>query len=142
MANPMYGQNKFDDDANIYAQGKVQMKTCAVGETISADDSGSVFTYTQASGTITLPTQEAGLKYRFVCSTAASANTFFDGGGSNKVKGAITDENSVEAVNNNGVKAATGATVAGDWFEVVSDGSIWWVSGACSADGGLLGANS
>ena len=142
MANPLYGQNKFDNDADVYAIGKVNAKTCAVGDTISAADSGAIFTYTQAAGTITLPAVAAGLKYRFICTTAASADTFFDGGGSNKCIGAITDENSVEAVDNNGVKAASGATVKGDWFEIVSDGTKWYVSGACSADGGLLGANS
>jgi hypothetical protein len=142
MANPLYGQNKADDHMDIYGKGKCETATIAVGQTITAEQSGSCLWYVQAAGTITLPAVAAGLKYRFICHTAASANTFFDGGGANKCVGAITDENSVEAVNNNGVKAASGATVAGDWFEVVSDGTKWYVSGACSADGGLLGANS
>ena len=115
----------------------------AAAYTVLASDSGKVFTIDQdAAFTVTLPSDQEGLKYEFILTDAGSNDVKIDSGGSNGIKGVLVDENSVEAVDNNLVKFASGTAVVGDRFSLVNDGTTWWCEGMCSADGGIVGANS
>ena len=110
---------------------------------ILASDSGKVFTIDQDDAfTITLPSDQEGLKYEFILTDAGSNDVKIDGGGSNAVKGVIVDENSVEAIDNNLVKFASGTSVIGDYLEIWNDGTSWWVESFSSATDGIVGANS
>ena len=110
---------------------------------ILASDSGCVFTIDQDSAfTATLPSDQVGLKYEFILTDAGSNDVKIHSGASNGVKGVMVDENSVEAIDNNLVKFASGTAVVGDRFSLVNDGTTWWCEGMCSADGGIVGANS
>ena len=64
MANPMYGQNKFDDAAANLVGEVEQLGILA--KTLVASDSGKVHVLDRAGGmTITLPAAKAGLSYEF-----------------------------------------------------------------------------
>ena len=115
----------------------------AAAYTVLASDSGKVFTIDQdAAFTVTLPSDQEGLKYEFILTDAGSNDVKIDGGGSNAIKGVMVDENSVEAIDNNIVKFVSGTAVNGDRFSLVNDGTTWWCEGMCSADGGIVHAGS
>ena len=115
----------------------------AAAYTVLASDSGKVFTIDQdAAFTVTLPSDQEGLKYEFILTDAGSNDVKIDGGGSNAIKGVMVDENSVEAIDNNIVKFVSGTAVVGDRFSLVNDGTTWWCEGMCSADGGIIHASS
>tara|TARA_Y100000401_G_scaffold101422_1_gene90988 strand:+ start:1129 stop:1632 length:504 start_codon:yes stop_codon:yes gene_type:complete len=86
MANPMYGQNKADNDVDIYGRGKVQVITHSAGTTaLSADQSGAIVFVNDADGAIVLPAAEAGLTFKILIGidstgvkiSAASGDCFF-----------------------------------------------------------------
>ena len=86
MANPMYGQNKADNDVDIYGRGKVQVITHSAGTTaLSADQSGAIVFVNDADGAIVLPAAEAGLTFKILVGidstgvkiSAASGDCFF-----------------------------------------------------------------
>tara|TARA_Y100001963_G_scaffold81916_1_gene113627 strand:- start:5703 stop:6206 length:504 start_codon:yes stop_codon:yes gene_type:complete len=86
MANPMYGQNKADNDVDIYGRGKVEVITHSAGTTrLMAEQSGAIVFVNDADGVVTLPSAEAGLTFKILVGidstgvkiTAASGDCFF-----------------------------------------------------------------
>ena len=87
MANPLYGQNKNDDDMALYGRGKENIIITTAAHTLSADDSGSTILHNVADAALTLPAAAAGLKFKIVlgiestsgCNilTASDADCFF-----------------------------------------------------------------
>ena len=76
MANPMYGQNKYDDDASVYGVGKKDIIITAVPRTLTKEESGATVILNAADKAITLPSAEAGLHFRIVLGveTTSGAN--------------------------------------------------------------------
>ena len=74
MANPMYGQNKADNDINIFGRGKVNViANGGLDKVLSADDSGAVCLFdTVGASSFALPAPVAGLEFTF----DASRNAF------------------------------------------------------------------
>jgi Mg2+/citrate symporter len=87
MANPLYGQNKFDDDVDIYGRGKDNVIITTAAHTLLAEDSGSTILHNIADAALTLPPAAAGLKFKVIlgiestsgCNilTATAADCFF-----------------------------------------------------------------
>ena len=87
MANPLYGQNKNDDDMALYGRGKENIIITTAAHTLVADDSGSTILHNVADAALTLPAAEAGLKFKIIlgieatsgCNilTASDADCFF-----------------------------------------------------------------
>jgi hypothetical protein len=68
MANPMYGQNKADDDIDKYGRGKVEVILSGGGtRVLTAEESGAycIFDTADASN-FTLPDPEIGMKFTFI----------------------------------------------------------------------------
>ena len=84
MANPMYGQNKYDNAAD---DGKSKVIVTSKATTLSAKDSGATILHQSASTALTLPAAKAGLNFKIVlgiestagCNvlTASNADCFF-----------------------------------------------------------------
>ena len=68
MANPMYGQNKADNELARLADGKVDVILSGGGtRVLTAADSGSVCIFdTAAASNFTLPDPELGMKFTFI----------------------------------------------------------------------------
>ena len=87
MANPLYGQNKNDDDMALYGRGKENIIITTAAHTLVADDSGSTILHNVADAALTLPSAAAGLKFKVIlgiestsgCNilTASAADCFF-----------------------------------------------------------------
>ena len=110
----------------------------------STADSGSTYFIDQdAAFTITLPTDTAGVNFKFILSDAGSNDVKITSGASNGMKGFSMDPTTgINAVDNNLVKFASGTAVIGDVIKVQNDGTTWWVESFSSATNGIVGANS
>ena len=121
-----------------------QTGTLTAATTLVATDSGITYFVDQdAAFTVTLPSDAAGLNFTFICTDVGSNDVKFDSGASNGIKGFSMDPTStINAVDNNMVKFVSGTTVIGDSIRLINDGTTWWCEAICSADGGIVGANS
>ena len=70
MANPMYGQNKFDNEVD-----KVGSKVivCTADTTLTAADSGATVLVQNAAISVTLPAASAGLNFKIIFGIATTA---------------------------------------------------------------------
>ena len=68
MANPMYGQNKADDDIDKYGRGKVEVILSGGGtRVLTAEESGAYCIFdTAGASNFTLPDPEIGMKFTFI----------------------------------------------------------------------------
>ena len=97
-------------------------------------DSGKVFILKDAAVTVTLPSLsdiEAGFKVKLI---SGSDDEHIIAGGASKIYGQIGDR---AGANFERINAASGYTLGtaliGDWFELISDGTNWYISGLTDA---------
>jgi len=140
MANPMYGQNKADDDIDIFGRGKINIISVATGvhHTLSADDSGSVVMIAANSTEVTLPPIASGLNFKFVMSAdyasavclvnQDAATSEFVGAmyGTTQGENAATDSDFAETDGSNTKITFSSAALKGDFVNVYSDGTSWY----------------
>lgn len=76
MANPMYGQNKTDNDIDVYGKGKVNVIANGGKDVVlTADDSGAVCLFdTAGASSFTLPAPSPGLVFTFINTILATAD--------------------------------------------------------------------
>lgn len=113
---------------------------------ITAAESGTVFFLNSATEFVsTLPAPAAGLRYRFIVKAApASASyTVVTTSSANIMIGHINEVTVDDGVDGSIATAGDtitfvdGTAVVGDWAEVISDGTSWYVTGQCSVAGGI-----
>jgi len=111
----------------------------SVGSTLTTADSGKVFKVSGSGGTVTLPAPTAGWNAKFVTSGAMdTANTVIAGGTADKmegsmiVAGAVVDVDAADQIN-----FVHGSSNLGDFIDVWSDGSNYYVFGNALTSGGL-----
>ena len=63
MANPMYGQNKFD---NAIDNAKENIIVTVAATTLTAAQSGSTVLHQSAATALTLPAAKAGLNFKII----------------------------------------------------------------------------
>jgi hypothetical protein len=114
--------------------------------TLTAADSGkTLFLNSATEFATTLPAPAAGLKFRFVVKaapasasytivTAESAHILI--GGINELE-VDTSSDGPYVADGDTITFADGVAVVGDYVELVSDGTSWYVSGQANADGGI-----
>ena len=97
-------------------------------------DSGKVFILKDAAVTVTLPSLsdiEAGFKVKLI---SGSDDEHIIACGASKIYGQIGDR---AGANFERINAASGYTLGtaliGDWFELISDGTNWYISGLTDA---------
>ena len=135
---------KSSTDAALDLRGELQglrykLEDLAADRNITAAESGKVFLCANADHTVTLPrATTSGLWFRFIL----KANTAADfeiavGDGADDFVGTVLSAgtNPETAVNGNTiVKFAGNVALAGDFVEVRSDGTDWFLSGSCQTD--------
>ena len=108
---------------------------------ITAAESGTTFYLNSATEfASTLPAPAAGLHFKFVVTAAPSgANyTIVSASGTDIIQGsAEVNGASVPAVNEDSINLVSAAAAVGDWVEVNSDGTNWYVSGMGVAAGSI-----
>lgn len=130
-----------DDTTVINGDGKLLAKvateTVTATNTITAAESGTTFILSSATEFVsTLPAPAAGLNYKFIIGAAPSgaSYTVVTASSANIIEGTVVVNGaSVLGSNEDTITFADGAAVVGDWVEVVSDGTSWFVTGVGSA---------
>ena len=119
------------------AVGAGQFETAVAAKSLTKKDSGKTILITGTGYTYTLPAPEAGLSYRFVVQ-AAFATNFVVAGGNSLLHGAV-DVNSarVNATAASNINFVGTAETIGDFAEIWSDGTNWYVDGFAEAVGGI-----
>lgn len=120
-------------EINMAADNSANVETVAATNVITAAESGKTFFLNHATEFVsTLPAPAAGLRYKFIVANApeTASYTVVTNGGANIIEG-IADVNgsAVPAVNEDTITFTDGAAAVGDWVEVISDGTSWFVSG-------------
>ena len=116
---------------------------------ITAAETGTTFFLNDATEfASTLPAPAAGLNFKFIVTGAPSGADYTVGTNSAAdilIGGVSTAaDGTAAAVDQNGdvITFADGVAVAGDWVEVISDGTYWYVSGWCAAAAGITITNT
>ena len=114
--------------------------------TLTQADSGKVFMLNSATEfATTLPAPASGLHYKFICKAApasasytivtnGSANIFI--GGINELEVDTGDDGPYDA-DGDTITFVDAVAVVGDWVEMISDGTSWYITGQANADGGI-----
>lgn len=115
------------------------VETVAATNAITADESGSTFFLSHATEfDSTLPAPAAGLRYRFIVAAAPVGAAYTVTATAAVVEGlAVVNGATVAAANESLITFTASAAVVGDWCEVVSDGTSWFVSGQAQAATGI-----
>lgn len=110
-----------------------------IGETYTMADSGKTIKVSGTGGTVTLPAPTEGFNIKFVTTGGlTTANTVIAGGtadvmeGSIIVAGVVVDVDAADQLN-----FVHTADNLGDFVEIISDGSNYYVSGNALNSGGI-----
>ena len=111
----------------------------SVGSSLTGADSGKIFKVSGSGGTVTLPAPKEGFNCRFVTTGAMdTANTVIAGGTADKmegsliVSGAVVDVDAADQIN-----FVHGSSNLGDFIDIWSDGSNYYVFGNALSSGAL-----
>lgn len=117
--------------------GAGQFEAVTAAKTLSAADWGKTFLVATTGYTHTLPAPEAGASVRYVTSVAFGTDMVIAGGNS-LFHGAV-DVNSarINATAASNVNMIGTADTIGDWVEIWSDGTNWYVDGFGEAIGAI-----
>lgn len=121
----------------LTGQQTFNVENVAAVNVITAAESGKTFFLNLAGGfTSTLPAPAAGLSYKFivkvapttayVITTNAGANILF---GTVAANGAETEVNGIDIAGHDTINFVANQAKVGDWIEVISDGTNWYVRG-------------
>ena len=108
-------------------------------------DYGSMGVFNRAAGTaVTLPVPADGATFQFVIGTApTTANTIATSGSANIIKGGVnelevdtSDDGPYSAVGDL-ISFVANIAVVGDYADLRSDGTSWFLRGQTNADGGI-----
>ena len=116
------------------------VQTLGTGDlTLTADDSGKIFIVSQAAAhDITLPaTSLAGFHAKFILGTAGANDVDIVAGTADTMSGIeLGDTNTAITAASDKVTFDASNAVVGDFIEVISDGSVVWVTHGAVADAG------
>ena len=123
------------------AQGANSIEDLTAASTLTAADNGKTLLLNSATEfATTLPAPTAGWRARFIVKAApvGTAYTIVTNGGANLIDGlAVVNGATVAAANEDTITFTASAAVSGDWVELISDGTNWYVSGQASAATGI-----
>ena len=111
----------------------------SVAKTLTALDNGVTYIMTAAAGkTITLPAPAAGLKFKFVVGLAFATTNWIVKVNGGVINGPlVVNGAALPAVAETQINFALAAEALGDYVELVSDGTNWFVSGCGNASGSI-----
>lgn len=125
---------------------RFETEDLTAASTLDASDSGKIFFLNSATEfATTLPSPTAGVNFKFIVKaapsgasytivTASSANIII--GGINELE-VDTGDDGPYIADGDTITFVDGTAVVGDWVELISDGTSWYVTGQANADGGI-----
>jgi len=120
-------------DANNLARDVVSLSAAA---TLTTAQSGSLIALTGIVGyAVTLPAASAlaGCNYRFVVQDLFATTDWVITSPAANMYGMVDELSTIQAVAGaTTINLELGADTIGDWIEVISDGTNWYVSGHCA----------
>ena len=107
----------------------------AAAKTITALENGTTFMLNAAAGAaVMLPAPAIGLKYKFIVAAAFATTDWVITATDAIMQGNIMEAGAIQAVANaTTLNLELAAETLGDYIEVVSDGTNWFVSGSTTA---------
>ena len=129
----------FVDPNGVEAAFNPFAKAITAAYSVPYSENGMTYVLTLAAGfATTLPAPKAGAKYRFVnglsntgAHTIVATSTLIVGSIDSCDLNAATDS-AFSATGATTITLAANKSVKGDWVEIVSDGTNWYLSGSCS----------
>lgn len=129
-----------------YMQGNVVTETTIATDVLTGSQCGSTLLLSAATEFLTtLPVPSAGCYFKFIVKAApASASyTIATNGSANILIGGVnelevdTSDDGPYSATGDLVTFVDGVAVVGDYVEVISDGTSWYLDGQTNADGGV-----
>jgi hypothetical protein len=114
------------------AIGAGSVKTVTAAYTVPANENGMTYILDAAAGAaVTLPSPSAGLRYKFITGPTAFATTdWVLTSASANMYGVLEEAGAVQAVSGaTTINFELAAEAPGDYIDVISDGTNWYVSG-------------
>jgi len=121
---------------------KELIETATADDTLTISESGKTIYFGTAGVDITLPAvaTAAGVVYKFVVSAnfATTSMTILTSGGEDKIYGSLEVAGAVVLCSaEDTVTFVNTAELPGDWVELRSDGTNWYISGQAGTSGGI-----
>jgi len=115
------------------------VKTLSVAGSLTISDSGKVCYLKSATGrAINLPAPTSGFKLKVVTAqTFATTAWTFVSTGANIRGGAIVNSVFVASAGTTTITLSASAETLGDWFEITSDGTSYFINGVYAAASGV-----
>ena len=128
--------------SNDVMRAKMEVETIAAAQTLTAADSGKVFILDAAAGaTVTLPSLEAGLNFKFIVGAAfATTDWVIDSAEGDNITGnLIVNGAAVPAAAEDQINFVASAETVGDYIELICDSgnSQWIVMGVGNSTGSI-----
>jgi hypothetical protein len=124
--------------------GSGQTETVTTTNVITEGENGRTYFLNTAGGfTSTLPAPADGLKFKFIVKAAPSgaSYTVVTNSSANIIYGTMLNAGTgTQAAAEDTITFVDGSAAIGDWVEVVSDGTNWYMIGFSSAAGGITTA--
>lgn len=116
-----------------------RVTTIDAATTLDADDSDKTFILSADEGAeITLPSPTSGVKYKFIVGAAFDTTAWTIVADADVIEGgALVNSTFVPAVNENTISFAADAEAVGDYVELISDGTSWFVNGIGAGAGAI-----
>jgi hypothetical protein len=131
--------------SSILSGFKKSVSSLSSGATITAADSGKVFVLSQAgtARTVTLPSVETGLNFKFVLAATSTGNwSIVQASGAEDFVGHVVSADGGAGDTASGtdtfVRFVGGTAVIGDTVELDCDGTVWYIKGSMSVAGGIV----
>lgn len=107
------------------------VETVAAAKTLTVSDSAKTFVLSAAAGAeITLPTLRSGLYFRFIVGSSFATTNWTIVASTNKIQGVVfVNDAAVAGSNENTISFVASAESIGDYVDLISDGTNWYVSG-------------
>lgn len=122
-----------------YSPREIKTDTIAAAKTVRNDETGTVFVLSAAAGVaVSLPAVEAGLHFKFVIGSAFDTTDWTIVAATNVIQGnALVAGAHVPAASENTISFVATAESVGDYVDLVSDGTSWFVSGSGVTTGSI-----
>lgn len=128
-------------EINMAADNSANVEVVTTTNVITAAESGKTFFLNSATGfDSSLPAAAAGLRFKFVVTTIpTSGNCTVTSDNDDNIIEGMADVNStlVLAANEDSINFVASTCLIGDWVEVISNGTSWFVTGQSGAAGGI-----
>lgn len=117
-----------------FSPRETKVDTITGATSIKNDDTGTTFILNAAGGAaVTLPAPEAGLNYKFIVGAAFATTdwTIVTESNATIIQGAVLVNGAVvPGADEDTITFAAAAESVGDYVDLISDGTNWYVSGA------------